>query len=102
MRNAGDNTRKSEPKEAKITLSDGFKVKSTDGEFQAQVGMYVQADAAWYGESDTDFSDGTELRRGRLSLSGTFFKDWDYKKSLPISHRINKHGLSKLSKEWQS
>ncbi len=70
--------KKTDP-EAKVSLKDGFKIKSQDGNFQAQVGTYIQFDSALYGNDRTDFSDGTELRRGRLSLGGTVFSDWDYK-----------------------
>ena len=79
VKNAEDKAKKQEVKEAKVTLADGFKVKSTDGDFQVQAGMYAMVDSAWYGDSDTDFSNGTELRRGRLSLAGTVYRDWDFK-----------------------
>jgi phosphate-selective porin OprO/OprP len=77
-KNADDRAKKKD--DAKITLRDGFKLKSQDGEFSAQLGAYAQLDSAWYGDQTaTDFSSGTELRRGRLSLNGTVFRDWDYK-----------------------
>ncbi|MGH8607692.1 MAG: OprO/OprP family phosphate-selective porin [Gammaproteobacteria bacterium] len=65
--------------EAKVSLKEGFKVKSQDGAFQAQVGAYFQMDTALYNDDLTDFSSGNELRRGRLSVAGTVFSDWDYK-----------------------
>ncbi len=65
--------------EAKTALKDGLKVKTQDGTFQAQIGTYFQVDAASYGDDKTDFSTGTELRRGRISVAGTLFTDWDYK-----------------------
>ena len=65
--------------EAKAALKDGFKVKTQDTTFQAQLGVYFQLDAASYNDDATDFSSGTELRRGRISLGGTVFTDWDYK-----------------------
>lgn len=65
--------------ESKATLKDGIRVKSRDGAFQAQVGVYIQADSALHGNDRTDFSNGTELRRGRLSVGGTLYSDWDYK-----------------------
>ncbi len=70
--------KKTDP-ESKAALKDGYKVKSQDGTFTAQVGTYFQADSAFHDNDKTDFSNGTELRRGRLSLSGTVFSDWDYK-----------------------
>jgi phosphate-selective porin OprO and OprP len=65
--------------EAKAALKEGFKVQTQDKTFTAQVGAYFQADTASYGDDETDLSSGTELRRGRLSLSGTLLTDWDYK-----------------------
>lgn len=79
VKNADKNARKQQAQEAKVTLKDGLKFKSATGEFSAQVGAYAQIDSAFYGDDGTDFSDGTEMRRARLSFSGTAFKDWDYK-----------------------
>lgn len=79
VKNADDRAKKQETKEAKITLGDGLKFKSVDGDFTAQLGAYAQMDSAWYDDDGTDLSDGTELRRARLSMSGTVLRDWDYK-----------------------
>ncbi len=65
--------------EAKPALKEGFKLQTQDKTFTAQLGAYFQMDSAIYGDDETDFSSGTELRRGRLSLGGTLFTDWDYK-----------------------
>lgn len=65
--------------EAKVALKDGFKIQTQDKTFTAQLGAYFQLDSALYDDDRTDFSSGTELRRGRLSLSGTLYSDWDYK-----------------------
>ncbi len=65
--------------EAKPALKEGFKLQTQDKTFTAQLGTYFQLDSAIYGNDETDFSSGTELRRGRLSLGGTLFSDWDYK-----------------------
>ena len=74
----GAQEKKTDP-EAKVSLKEGFKVKSQDGDFQVQPGVYVQLDSAWYDDEMTDFSNGTELRRARLALAGTILKDWDFK-----------------------
>ncbi|MGH8596359.1 MAG: OprO/OprP family phosphate-selective porin, partial [Gammaproteobacteria bacterium] len=69
-----------------VTLKDGIKLKSVDGTSQAQVGVYFQYDAAAYSEDGTtDFSNGSELRRGRLSVAGTVLSDWDYKLELDFA-----------------
>ncbi|OGT81899.1 MAG: hypothetical protein A3H91_02785 [Gammaproteobacteria bacterium RIFCSPLOWO2_02_FULL_61_13] len=70
--------KKTDP-ESKASLKEGIKFKSQDGAFQAQVGVYMHADSAIHSNDRTDFSNGTELRRGRLSVGGTAFSTWDYK-----------------------
>jgi phosphate-selective porin OprO/OprP len=79
LKNADDKAKKISSEEAKVTLKDGLKIKSASGDFSAQISAYAQLDSAWYGGGPTDFSDGTEMRRTRLSLSGTVYRDWDYK-----------------------
>ena len=80
VKNADERAKKQESEEAKVTLKDGLKIKSASGDFSAQIGAYAQLDTAFYGDQgDTDFANGTELRRARLSMSGTVFRDWDYK-----------------------
>lgn len=70
--------KKTDP-ESKASLKEGVKLKSQDGAFQAQVGVYIHADTAFHDNDQTDFSNGTELRRGRISVGGTLFSNWDYK-----------------------
>lgn len=80
VRAADEQAKRQEAEEAKVTLKDGLKFKSASGDFSAQIGAYAQLDTAFYGDQgDTDFANGTELRRARLSMSGTVFRDWDYK-----------------------
>ncbi|MGQ0656962.1 MAG: OprO/OprP family phosphate-selective porin [Chromatiales bacterium] len=79
VKNADEKARKQEAKEGKVTLREGYKVTSPDKDFSAQVGARAELDAAFYNDDKTDFSDGTEMRRVRLTVNGTVFKDWDYK-----------------------
>lgn len=57
----------------------GLKFASADGAFSLQLGALEQIDYAAFDADGTDLSDGTELRRSRLSLGGTLFKDWQYR-----------------------
>jgi phosphate-selective porin OprO/OprP len=66
-------------REATVSLKDGLKFKSDDGDFSAQIGAYAQLDGAFFGDDHTDLSSGSELRRARLSVAGTVYQDWDYK-----------------------
>jgi phosphate-selective porin OprO/OprP len=65
-----------------ISLDDGFKVKTKDGNFEFQVIGRIMVDSAWYGNDNNNgqnLNDGTEIRRGRLGVKGTLWKVWDYK-----------------------
>jgi phosphate-selective porin OprO/OprP len=42
-------------------------------------GMLLQLDSAWYDSSDTEFEDGTELRRARLNAGGTVLRDVEFR-----------------------
>lgn len=71
---------KPDPDDVKVTLNDGLKFKTADGNFSAQVGTFLQFDSALYGnDPQSKFGNGTELRRGRISVLGTVYQDWDYK-----------------------
>lgn len=61
----------------------GLRVKSGDGDFSMQLGGRVQAD--WSDHSGDDHLaggkegvDGTEIRRARINVKGTAFKDFYY------------------------
>jgi phosphate-selective porin OprO and OprP len=79
VRTAQDVAEARTARETTASLKDGLKFKSEDGNFSAQIGAYAQLDGAFYGDDNTDLSSGSELRRTRLSVSGTVYKDWDYK-----------------------
>ncbi len=60
----------------------GLKVKSNDGDFSMKLGGRMHAD--WSNHTNDSLKggaaavDGTEIRRARLSLSGTAYHDFDY------------------------
>lgn len=57
----------------------GFSVRSSDGEFAIDIGARLHADFTQHGgDADTGRPavDGTELRRARIELGGTFHGDW--------------------------
>lgn len=69
-----------------ISLNKGLAITSADQRFSAQLGTLIQYDAAVYADSDgIDHNDGTDLRRGRLSLQGTLDRDWQYKFELELA-----------------
>jgi phosphate-selective porin OprO/OprP len=67
----------------------GFEMKSKDGNFTAAVNGRMQVDSqvnvnqqtavATGANTQNLLADGVGLRRGRLGVEGTFFKDWGYK-----------------------
>ncbi len=66
-----------------VKIKGGIAVKTRDEEFTAKVGGRMQADTAWYSEDSStpgsSLGDGTEIRRARLYLKGTLYRDWFYK-----------------------
>ncbi|WP_417550595.1 OprO/OprP family phosphate-selective porin [Methylophaga sp.] len=66
------------PSDVEISTNGGLTLKTRDGQFSTKVGGRLQVDAATYGGSP-DMGDGTDIRRARLYLSGTLYRDWGYK-----------------------
>jgi phosphate-selective porin OprO/OprP len=72
-----------------IKLDDGLEIKSKDGNFKAalhgriqvdsQVNLNQQTAIATGANTQNLLADGVAIRRGRIGVEGTFFKDWDYK-----------------------
>ena len=56
--------------EVSVNTDDGFKVIAADGTAFLQVGTLQQLDVAHYAEDKASLSDGSELRRSRLLVSG--------------------------------
>lgn len=61
----------------------GLKVKSPDGDFEIKLGGRMHADYTSHSNySDLPANnrpiDGTQIRRGRIALSGSLYKDFDY------------------------
>lgn len=66
-----------------VNADEGFKRTTKDTSTPApptfQVGTLQQLDFAGYDDDKAHLSDGSELRRSRFSLSGTFLTDWQYR-----------------------
>lgn len=62
-----------------VSTDDGFRIGTADGNWTLQPGSLQQVDFAAYNSDKVDLADGTEMRRSRLSLGGTFLKDWPYR-----------------------
>jgi phosphate-selective porin OprO/OprP len=65
--------------EVTMTTDDGFKFTSGDNSASIQIGTLQQYDLADYDEDSAKLSNGTDLRRSRLSIGGTFLTDWQYR-----------------------
>ena len=70
--------------QAQVSLKDGLKITSQDGKSNVQFGALMQLDAAHFKHGSKDYGDGSELRRGRLSLSGTSGA-WDFRLETELS-----------------
>ena len=65
---------------AKVTANyKGLGISSPDGRFKFQVGGRVQADWNVFEQDITPLGDGMELRRARLKMQGTMYKDFKFK-----------------------
>ncbi|HYG32614.1 MAG TPA: porin, partial [Methylophilaceae bacterium] len=83
------NAPKADEDDVKIKLGKkGLQIESDDGNFSMKLGGRMHADATYHNGADNlvesgttteaDPIDGTEIRRGRIALSGTLYKDFDY------------------------
>ena len=84
--------RKAQSTQATVDTTDGLKFITSDKSFSAQLGTLLQMDAASY---DSDIKDsagrdisnsGSEFRRIRLYMNGTFLTDWDYKTEIEFAN----------------
>ncbi|MGR8929935.1 MAG: OprO/OprP family phosphate-selective porin [Gammaproteobacteria bacterium] len=70
----------------------GVEFESKDKDFKFKIGGRIHADASYssgdddlvskYGtakQAHTEATDGTEIRRARIEMVGTFWKDWNFK-----------------------
>jgi phosphate-selective porin OprO/OprP len=64
----------------------GLSMETADGNFTFQVIGRLQADAAFYDDDVADLGSGTELRRARIGVEGTFLKDWGYKSEIDFAN----------------
>ena len=82
----------------------GVEFESEDKEFKFRIGGRIHADANYStGDSDlvnrgtttpVEATDGTEIRRARMEMVGTFWKDWQFKSQFDFSD--NKVGVKDL------
>jgi phosphate-selective porin OprO and OprP len=70
---------KSDPKGGKLVVKDSIGFESNDGQFSVSAGGRVQTDVAIYDDDNRSLGNGTTIRRGRLNVQGTMFKDWQFK-----------------------
>ncbi len=84
--------RKAQATQAIVDTTDGLKFTTADKKFSAQIGTMLQLDMAGY---DSDIKDnmgrdltnsGSEFRRVRLYMNGTFSSVWDYKTEIDFAN----------------
>ncbi len=56
-----------------------LEIRSKDGDFSWRLGGRLHLDAAAYMNDNSDLKSGTEIRRARLEMLGTVWRDWDFK-----------------------
>jgi phosphate-selective porin OprO/OprP len=72
---------KDQRKASEVTLNtdDGFKFSNSDNSASIQFSTLQQFDLADYDEDNAKLSNGTDLRRSRISMAGNFLTDWQYR-----------------------
>lgn len=84
--------RKAQSTQATVDTTDGLKIFTTDKNFSAQIGTMLQLDMASYDSNVKDSAgrdlsnSGSEFRRIRLYMNGTFLTDWDYKTEIEFAN----------------
>ena len=70
----------------------GLQAETADGNFKFKIGGRMHADAAVSGNdkfsqggAPVEANNGTELRRARIALVGTFFKNWKFKTQIDFA-----------------
>lgn len=71
--------------EVKVSTKGGLEVESYDGESSFELGGRLMVDAAFYDEDGNTLGDGTELRRARIEMEGTFQGDWGYELGVDVA-----------------
>lgn len=96
----------------------GLQLESANGDFKFKLGGHIHADHS-YSPGDkyttthstgvrSHANDGNELRRARLELTGTVYKDWNFKSVLDFADNavsvkdmyIGYSGLNKIGENW--
>ena len=67
----------------------GVSFISDDNNFKAKMSAWTQADAAFYNSDITPLTDGTRIRRGRVSLAMQLFHDWRLRGEYDFTNKKN-------------
>jgi len=59
-------------------LKKGLKFTSQDGDFQYKIGGRLMFDAAYYDNKGRELGSGTKIRRARMFIAGTLYRDWKF------------------------
>ena len=63
-----------------ISAASSLDFESSNGDFKAHLGGRLQLDAAkYFDDGPVSFGNGVEVRRARLSISGSYLEDWQFK-----------------------
>lgn len=65
--------------DVRITMTPAPKFETADGAYSFKLGGFAQVDAGMFNDDRRDHPDGTNVRRARLSASGTIARDFNYK-----------------------
>jgi phosphate-selective porin OprO/OprP len=72
-------TPKAPENDVKISMAPAPKFETADGAYSFKIGGFAQIDGGIFNDDKRDRPDGTNIRRARLSASGTIARDFKYK-----------------------
>ena len=75
--------------DVRVTLNPGPKFETADGQNSLKIGGFAQIDAGFFNDDRRDNPDGTNVRRARLSVSGTMAKDFRYKLENDFANNVS-------------
>ncbi|ADJ27677.1 porin [Nitrosococcus watsonii] len=96
----------SKKESASITLGEnGLEIESRNGNFKAEIGGRLQVDAQANfndesGPLNTHLYNGTSIRRARIHVGGTLYKDFNYKFEYDFTRAGNRPTATGITDAW--
>lgn len=86
--------------DVKISMVPAPKFETADGAYSFKIGGFAQVDAGMFNDDRRDHPDGTNMRRARLSASGTIAHDYKYKLEYDFAGTAGPAGITDAYLEY--